>query len=93
MVDNVDKKDVEHISSIARVGISEDEKDEFVHQFQKILDRFEKLEEAVDESSTEETTLNNVVRPDTIQDSLSTEDVFQNTEETDDGYFEGPSVS
>jgi len=93
MVEDVTEDDVEHISSIARVGISEDETDDFMKQFQKILERFEKLEEAVDEDIDENQELTNVVRPDEVRESISTEQVFRNTEETDDGYFEGPPVS
>lgn len=93
MVEDVTEDDVEHISSIARVGISEEEKDDFIQQFRKILERFEKLEEAVDEDIEGNQELTNVVRPDEVRDSISTEQVFRNTEETDDGYFEGPPVS
>jgi aspartyl-tRNA(Asn)/glutamyl-tRNA(Gln) amidotransferase subunit C len=93
MVEDVTEDDVEHISSIARVGVSEEEKDDFIRQFQKILERFEKLERAVDEDIKGNQELTNVVRPDEVRDSISTEQVFRNAEETDEGYFEGPPVS
>ena len=90
--DSVDEEDVRHIASIARINVDEDEVQDFVPQFQKILDRFEKLESVSDEAELNES-LRNVARRDEIRDSLSADEALSNTEETDDDYFRGPPVS
>lgn len=87
----VDEEDVMHIASLARVKIDDSETSEYVEQFDKILDRFDRLDE-VEVSDTKDEELESVLRPDIIEESITQEEALENAPESDSGYFEGPSV-
>lgn len=67
----LDKKQVEHIARLARLGLAEDEKEKFANQLSSILDYVEKLN-SIDTKGVEETAqvtgIENVMRPDEIED-------------------------
>lgn len=87
----VDPEEVEHIASLARVELSEDERERFADQFGDILAAFEALDEVPE--TEREPELTNVMRPDEVRESLDQETALQNAEETEDGKFKGPRVS
>lgn len=61
------KQDVEHIALLARLGLSEAEKEKFASQLSSILDYFEQLKEIKTdnvEPTAQVTGLENVMRPD-----------------------------
>ncbi|MCD1293816.1 Asp-tRNA(Asn)/Glu-tRNA(Gln) amidotransferase GatCAB subunit C [Methanocella sp. CWC-04] len=88
-------KDVEHISKLACIDISEKEKELFEKQFNSILDYFKELD-GVNTENVEPTYhvigLNNVFREDEATESLSHEEALRNTARTDKGYFKGPRI-
>jgi len=64
------KKDVEHIALLARLGLTEAEKEKFALQLSSILDYFEQLKEVNTdkvEPSAQVTGLENVMRPDVME--------------------------
>ena len=65
------KEEVEHIALLARLGLSEEEKEKFALQISSILDYVEQLKE-IDASNIEPTAqvtgLENVMREDVISD-------------------------
>ncbi|MDY7082409.1 MAG: Asp-tRNA(Asn)/Glu-tRNA(Gln) amidotransferase subunit GatC, partial [Halobacteria archaeon] len=50
---SVDSSDVEHIAELARIKLDEGDVDEFVDEFNEILDYFDTLDEIPDEVDIE----------------------------------------
>ncbi len=64
------KKEVEHIALLARLGLTEAEKEKFAKQLSSILDYVEQLKEVETEGiepTAQVTGLENVMRPDVIE--------------------------
>ncbi|SFB99073.1 aspartyl/glutamyl-tRNA(Asn/Gln) amidotransferase subunit C [Halobiforma haloterrestris] len=89
--DAVSPEEVRHVAELARVGLEDDEVDQFTRQFADILEYFETLDEVPEVDR--EADLVNVMRPDEERDSLDSEEALRNAPETEDGYFKGPNVS
>jgi aspartyl-tRNA(Asn)/glutamyl-tRNA(Gln) amidotransferase subunit C len=91
----ITREDVEHISWLASIKIEEREKDEFVEQFNSILDYFHQLDE-VDTENVEPTyrvvDLENVFREDVACESLSQEESLRNAPRRQEGYFKSPRI-
>jgi len=87
----VDPEEVDHVADLARVQLSEEERERFAEQFADILSYFETLDEVPETEADPE--LTNVMRPDEVRDSLGQEEALQNADETEDGKFKGPKVS
>jgi aspartyl-tRNA(Asn)/glutamyl-tRNA(Gln) amidotransferase subunit C len=91
----ITEEDVEHISKLACIEISDKEKGLFVKNFNSILDYFKELDE-VNTDNVEPTYhvigLTNVFREDETGESLSQEEALKNTQRTDKGYFKGPRI-
>ena len=86
----ITKEDVEHISWLASIKIEDVEKDEFVEQFNSILEYFHQLDE-VDTDGVEPTyrvvDLANIFREDVSYESLSQEEALKNAPRRENGYF------
>lgn len=89
--DAVSPEEVRHVAELARVGLADDEVDQFTRQFADILEYFETLDEVPEVDR--EADLTNVMRPDEECDSLDREAALENASESEDGYFKGPNVS
>ena len=87
----VDPEEVDHVADLARVQLSEDERERFAEQFADILSYFATLDKVPEAENEPE--LTNVMRPDEVRESLHREEALQNAEETEDGQFKGPKVS
>jgi aspartyl-tRNA(Asn)/glutamyl-tRNA(Gln) amidotransferase subunit C len=91
----ISREDVEHISWLASIKISDEEKDEFVEQFNSILEYFHQLDE-VETEGIEPTyrvvDLANVFRDDTTSKSLSQEEALKNAPRRENGYFKSPRI-
>jgi aspartyl-tRNA(Asn)/glutamyl-tRNA(Gln) amidotransferase subunit C len=84
--------DVRHVAELARVDVTDDEAEEFVEGFNDVLGYFETLDDVPDDVEAEDD-FENVMRADEPRPSLSQGDALENAEDTEDGYFKGPSVS
>jgi len=89
-------KDVEHIAKLARIRINENNKAEFVEQFNKVLTYIEKLNE-VDTTNVPETTsgylYSKIMREDKVHEGLKRQDLEQLTEHFNcDGFFTVPKI-
>ncbi|MHC1631374.1 MAG: Asp-tRNA(Asn)/Glu-tRNA(Gln) amidotransferase subunit GatC [Methanotrichaceae archaeon] len=91
----ITRKDVEHISWLASIKVAEEEKDDFVDQFNSVLDYFQQL----DEVDTEDVTptyraveLINVFREDEPRESLPQEESLRNAPKQKNEYFRGPRI-
>jgi aspartyl-tRNA(Asn)/glutamyl-tRNA(Gln) amidotransferase subunit C len=91
----ITREDVEHISWLASIKIEDDEKDEFVEQFNSILEYFHQLDE-VDTENVEPTyrvvDLYNVFREDEACKSLSQEEALKEAPRRENGYFKSPRI-
>jgi aspartyl-tRNA(Asn)/glutamyl-tRNA(Gln) amidotransferase subunit C len=88
-------KDVEHVAKLARLELSEQEKDKFTEQLNAILKYAEKLNE-LDTGDVEPTShpvpLSNVMREDVTKPSLPIEKVLLNAPDEEDGQIRVPAV-
>ena len=87
--------DVEKIAELARLRITDQEKDKFTEQLNIILEYMNKLNE-VDTTNVEPLShpleLYNVFREDKIEDSLPVEKVLENAPAKTKKYFKVPKV-
>ncbi len=83
-------EEVEHIAVLARLGLSSAEKEMFRDQLSEILDYVEKLNR-LDTAGVPPTTsalpLSNVMRPDEVTPSLSTDDALANAPDVEASQF------
>ncbi|MEF2969285.1 Asp-tRNA(Asn)/Glu-tRNA(Gln) amidotransferase subunit GatC [Paenibacillus sp. M1] len=92
---SIQVKDVEHVAKLARLNLTDEEREMFTEQLNAILQYAEKLNE-LDTDGVEPTThvlhLSNVMREDEVRESLPQEKVFRNAPEEEDGQFKVPAV-
>jgi aspartyl-tRNA(Asn)/glutamyl-tRNA(Gln) amidotransferase subunit C len=91
----ISKKDVEHGAHLARLYLTEDEKEMFTRQLSQILDHAGKIAE-LDTSKVEPTShvvpIKNVMREDKVKKSLSQEEALSNAPKKEDGAFVVPRI-
>lgn len=91
----ITREDVDRISWLASIKIQDDEKDQYVEQFNSILEYFHQLDE-VDTDSIEPTyrvvNLCNIFGEDASIQSLSQEQSLKNAPRSEDGYFKSPRI-
>lgn len=92
---SIQVKDVEYVAKLARLNLTDDEREKFTEQLSAILQYADKLNE-LNTDDIEPTThvlpLTNVMREDVVKESLSQEKVFRNAPEEEDGQFKVPAV-
>lgn len=92
---SITTKDVEHVANLARLDLSEAEKEQFAGQLNAILKYAEKLN-SLDTMGIEPTShvlpLSNVMRDDTVKPSWTIEKVLLNAPEAEDDQFKVPPV-
>ncbi|WP_276357785.1 Asp-tRNA(Asn)/Glu-tRNA(Gln) amidotransferase subunit GatC [Cohnella caldifontis] len=92
---SISAKDVEHVADLARLDLSDEEKDRFAGQLNAILKYAEKLNE-LDTDGVEPTShvlpLANVMREDEVRPSWPIEKVLANAPDEEDGQFKVPAV-
>lgn len=91
----ISKNDVVRVAHLARIDLTEDELKLFAGQLESIVEFIDKLKE-LDVSpinpASHTPALENVLRPDTIKDSLSKEAVLENAPKSLKGHFLVPKV-
>ena len=91
----ISKQEVEHVAKLARLEITESEKDAFSRQLSGILTYIEQLK-SIDTTGVEPTATvleqTNVFREDTICPSLPVEHALANAPDAQDGYFQVPKI-
>lgn len=92
---NITKEEVEHIASLCRIEIKDEEKSSFVDQFNEILDFFSKLDE-IDTSKTKPTfhviDIKNAFRSDKIKECLPQDLIFKNIPKKEKNYIIAPKM-
>ncbi|MBU5485367.1 Asp-tRNA(Asn)/Glu-tRNA(Gln) amidotransferase subunit GatC [Clostridium sp. MSJ-11] len=92
---SITKKDVEHVSELARVELKEEEKEALIEDLNKVLAYMEKL----DELDTDDVDIivnpyyaENVFREDKTEPSMKIEEVLSNAPEKLEGYVLVPQI-
>jgi aspartyl-tRNA(Asn)/glutamyl-tRNA(Gln) amidotransferase subunit C len=89
------KEEIEHIAMLARLSLTEEEKELFGAQLSSILDYMEKLNE-LDTENIEPTShvlsLSNVMREDAPRDSIPREDALSNAPDRTDKFYRVPKI-
>jgi aspartyl-tRNA(Asn)/glutamyl-tRNA(Gln) amidotransferase subunit C len=92
---HISKEEVERVAKLARLEISEGEKDAFSKQLSSILTYIEELK-SWDTTGIEPTATvleqTNVLREDRAQSSLPVEQALMNAPDSDGGYFRVPRI-
>ncbi len=91
----ITKEIVDHIAWLARIKLSEEEKEKFARQLSKILEYFDMINK-VDTSGVEPTfhvlELRNVFRDDNVEKSLPQKVVLESAGESKDGFVKAPKI-
>lgn len=93
---NLTEAEVEHIAELAKIELTEEERELFRDQLARILEYFRKIDE-LDLRDVEPTThvldISNVFRDDKPRESLPPGEVLKNAPEREGRYFKAPRVS
>ena len=87
--------DVEHVASLARLGLSDDETERMREQLSSILEHIAVLQEIDTDRippTAQVNALANVLRDDVVRPSLSQEAVLANAPQSRDGFLEVRAV-
>jgi aspartyl-tRNA(Asn)/glutamyl-tRNA(Gln) amidotransferase subunit C len=86
---------IEHLSRLARLALTEEEKSRYGNQLDNILCYVEKLNE-LDTAGIEPTShvisISNVMREDTLRPSLDREDALMNAPDKTDSFYRVPKI-
>jgi len=88
-------KDVEHVAKLARLSLTEEEKEKFTKQLGDILNYVEQLNE-VNTDNVEPMAhafpITNVMRDDNAYTEFTREELLANAPEEEDGFFKVPKI-
>lgn len=91
----ITKKEVEHVARLARLELSEEEKEVFTKQLNSILTYMEKLNE-LDTSNVEPTShilpIQNVFKEDEVRGSLPREKALSNAPDRTEEFYRVPKI-
>lgn len=88
--DTISRADVQHVASLARLALSDEEEERFQHQLRAVFEHFAKLSDLDTEQispTAQVIPLKNVMRPDTVASSLTDEEVLANAPDREDDQF------
>ena len=89
-------KDVEHVAKLARLELSEAEKETFTKQLDSILNYVEQMNE-VDTTGIEPMShvipVTNVMREDEVVYTNTKQELMKNAPEEEDGFFRVPKIN
>ncbi len=91
----ISKKDVEHVARLARLLLTDEEKEMFTRQLSQILDhagKIAELETADVESTSHVVLMKNVMREDKVDDCLAQAEALSNAPQQEDGGFVVPRI-
>ncbi len=92
---SITKKEVEHVALLARLDLSEKEKEDYTNQLNSIIGYMNKINE-LDTENVEPTAhvlpIFNVMREDNAKDSLDRGEVLKNAPEKENGQFKVPKI-
>lgn len=92
---NLDKDLLLQIAKNARLNLTEEEIEEFLPQLSEVLDVFSKLSDVKTDNvkpSFHPIPIENVMRDDKVENSLSAQEVFQDVKNKENNFFKGPKA-
>ena len=91
----ITKEEVEHVAKLARLAVTEEEKERYSQQLSNILTYIEKLKE-LDTSKVDPTShvlpMKNVFREDEVRPSLPREEILKNAPDRTEEFFRVPKI-
>jgi aspartyl-tRNA(Asn)/glutamyl-tRNA(Gln) amidotransferase subunit C len=91
----IDRAAVDHVARLARLDLTEDERERMRVELGQILDHAEKIQ-ALDldkiEPTSHSVSIRNAMRPDVVTPSLPPEEVLANAPEVEDGRIRVPRI-
>ena len=95
MKPHITKEQVEHIAWLARIKLTDEEKENLILTFSDILDYFRKIDE-VDTSEIDYTfhgvQIKNIMREDIVRPSLSLEEALKNAPKKEKNFIKAPRM-
>jgi len=91
----IDADMVKHVAFLVRLGILEEQAQDFSHQFTAIIDYFRLLNEVDTQNvkpACETSSTHNVMRPDELQPSMPRQDFMKNVPHQDGAFVQVPLV-
>ena len=92
---SISREDVEHVAYLARLGLTDEEKDRFAEQLSQILDAMRAIDQ-LDTTAIPPTAqvipLHNVMREDEVRPSADPRDILKNAPRRDGDNFLVPPV-
>ena len=91
----ISKKEVEHIAMLARIEITEEEKELFSDQFTKILRYFNIIDDAETEGiapTYQILNLANIYREDIVEPSIEKKEILRNAKNKEKSFFKSPPI-
>lgn len=89
------REEVEHIANLARLALTEEEKERFRQQLSAVLEYAARLQELDTEAIPPTATvlpLRNVMRPDEPRPPAPREDILSNAPDTEENCFKVPAI-
>ena len=89
------QKEAEYVADLARIQVSEAEKEELSHQLSAILTYMEELNQVDTEGISTMTSVvsqTNVLREDEVRESVSQDETLKNAPAAKDGMFQVPKI-
>jgi len=91
----INKELIEHIAEVARLNLTDKEKEKFSKELKEVIESFSKLDEVNTndvEASVQPVELKNRLREDEEEECLKQEEALSLTKHKKDGYFKGPKA-
>ncbi len=91
----ISRKEVEHVTLLARLELTEEEVNQYTEQLNSILEYAEMLQKLDTDKVTptaHAVQLFNVLRTDEVHPSLPQQEALSNAPEAEDGYFRVPKI-
>ena len=91
----INKDLIEHVAEVARLKLTEKEKEQFSKELKEVIEAFSKIDKVDTKginASLQPVELKNALREDKVEKCLSQDDVLSLTEHKKDGYFKGPKA-
>lgn len=92
----ITRKEVEHVAKLARLELTEEEKEKFTVQFSNILDYFNQLSEVNTENiepMAHAIPMVNVMREDKVKLTYTRDEILANAPLEEDGFFKVPRIT
>jgi aspartyl-tRNA(Asn)/glutamyl-tRNA(Gln) amidotransferase subunit C len=87
--------DVDHVARLARLALTDEERERFRRQLRLILEHAEKVREVAADDvlpTSHPVPRSNVLRPDEVEPSLSHDEAMAGAPEAEDGRFRVPRI-